>query len=402
MVAFVFLPIPETFHPTMELILFIFCTLYVITFMIYTFGWHKLSKKNKVNNVLPDQKNYAFSIIIPARNEAHQIAQTLNSILLNEYLKDKYQIIVVDDFSDDGTPNIAQNIFNAYEHQEHKVIKLEEVLKDNDELIAFKKKALATGIAQAKHPIIITTDADCVVDSKWLQTYNDAYHQPDTKFVIAPVNFIPKHRKSSLYYFQSIDFMTMQGITAASYELKIGNMCNGANLSFTKDAYASVNGYSGIDQLASGDDMMLYHKIAIKYPNSIRYALNSKAIVDTPVQDTWQNFLRQRIRWASKNGKYNDYKLTTVLAIVYLFNVILLGSTIYSLFNWQFLPQVVGIWVVKIFAEMLLVYPVSKFYKKQHELLYFVLLQPLHVSYIVLTGFLGMFKTYTWKGRSVN
>src|SRR5690606_32320876 len=123
-----------------------------------------------------------------------------------------------------------------------------------------------------------------------------------------------------LYYFQSIDFMTMQGITIASNRLQLGNMSNGANFLFSKEAYLAVDGYKGIDQKASGDDMMLMQKIAQTFPDSIDYLFDKKAIVDTPVQPDWASFLNQRIRWASKADSYPQAKMSMVLLLVYLFN----------------------------------------------------------------------------------
>jgi len=38
-------------------------------------------------------------------------------------------------------------------------------------------------------------------------------------------------------------------------------MCNGANLAYEKQAFFDVNGFEGIDDVASGDDMLLMHKL---------------------------------------------------------------------------------------------------------------------------------------------
>ena len=52
-------------------------------------------------------------------------------------------------------------------------------------------------------------------------------------------------------------------------------MCNGANLAYEKKAFNEVSGFEGIDHIASGDDMLLMHKIRKKYPDRFNY-LKSK------------------------------------------------------------------------------------------------------------------------------
>ena len=72
-----------------------------------------------------------------------------------------------------------------------------------------------------------------------------------------------------------MDFMVLQGITGAVVYKNNLSMCNGANLAYEKKAFYEVNGFAGIDHIASGDDMLLMHKIWKKYPDRVHY-LKSK------------------------------------------------------------------------------------------------------------------------------
>jgi hypothetical protein len=60
-----------------------------------------------------------------------------------------------------------------------------------------------------------------------------------------------------------------------------------------------------------------------------------------------------------------------------------------------------GILLAKVVIELVFLLPVAVFYRKTRELLFFPLLQPLHILYIIMAGFLGKFGTYHWKGRQV-
>lgn len=85
-------------------------------------------------------------------------------------------------------------------------------------------------------------------------------------------------------------------------------MCNGANLAYTKQAFEAVNGFHGIDGIASGDDMLLMHKIKQAFPAGISYLKSKDVIVQTAPMHSLSDFMNQRIRWASKSDKYNDKK----------------------------------------------------------------------------------------------
>lgn len=367
---------------------------YSVLMMAYALGWARQPLAPEAKGPSTD---ISISVIVPARNEAAHIAACLRSIRENGY--GPLEIIVIDDFSEDDTALLAQQ---ALEGCRGHVLRLRDFLGPDERLNAYKKKALEIAIDRSAGDWIVTTDADCVLPKDWLAQLAAAMAHPEAKFLAAPVTFVPPSgKKDLLYYFQSLDFMTMQGITAASDYLDLGNMCNGANLAFEKEAYRAVEGYKGIDHLASGDDLLLMHKIRSRYPKGIRYIKSPAAIAATPAQPSWVDFIQQRVRWSSKTGKYDDTRLTLVLLLVYLFNLSLFCLFITGFFTNMYWLYLLGIVFVKISFEFLFLIPVARFYGKSRELWRFPFLQPLHIFYIVIAGFLGKTGTYKWKGRSV-
>lgn len=381
---------------TLIIIASFFFVVYACLMMVYTWGWQRQPKLEKQATGAP---HLSISIIVPARNEADNIGNCLRSILQNSYPAHLLELIVIDDFSTDKTAAIATALL---QQGKGKVLRLEQYFPAGERLNSYKKKALEIAVGAAKGTWIITTDADCMVPGTWLNEMAAAMQDKEVKFIAAPVSFSPPlNRKNLLYYFQSIDFMTMQGITAASARLHLGNMCNGANLAFQKEAFQLVGGYQGIDHIASGDDMMLMHKIQQQYPQGVHYLKSREAIVQTPAQPSWGSFLNQRIRWSSKADHYDDKKLTVILAFVYFFNLSFIVLGIAGCFHSRYWTWLLGLLLAKIVVELLFLVPVAVFYRKTRELLLFPLLQPLHILYIMLAGFLGKFGTYHWKGRQV-
>jgi hypothetical protein len=201
--------------------------------------------------------------------------------------------------------------------------------------------------------------------------------------------------------FQSIDFTAMQGITGALSATHSGTMCNGANLAYTRKAFNAVNGFNGIDDIASGDDMLLMHKIEQRFPRKTSYLKCKDAIVYTSPMPTLKTFLQQRTRWASKANTFEDKRITAVLAIVYLFNLLFPVLLIASFFNNQSISAFIFLWLLKTALEVSLLLPVSAFFHKKKELTYFALLQFIHIPYVLYAGLRGQTGTYEWKGRQV-
>lgn len=337
-----------------------------------------------------------FSIIIPARNEEENIGKCLQSITCQQYPKHLFEIIVVDDHSTDDTAKIVAQF--AAQHSNIVLIKLADKLQGKI-LNAYKKKAIDIAINQAKGSWIITTDADCIALPNWLLLYDEYIAKTNSLFVAAPVMFTKG--KSIISQFQYIDFMALQAATAATVSVGFHSMCNGANLAYNKQTFFNVKGFKGIDNIASGDDMLLMNKIKNAYPTQIGYLYSKDAIIATTPMPNWASFLNQRIRWASKADKYQDKSLLPVLLAVYLFNLSLFLMFFVGLFYIKLLIAFIVLLSLKTIVEWLYIIVAAQFFGKIN-LIQFAVLQPLHITYMVVAGWLGKFGNYKWKGRNVN
>nr|MCU0387355.1 hypothetical protein [Chitinophagaceae bacterium] len=169
----------------------------------------------------------------------------------------------------------------------------------------------------------------------------------------------------------------------------------------SRNAFHKVGGFKGIDALPTGDDMLLMYKIFKKYPSGIRYVRSYESLVFTKAPSTWKDFFQQRIRWASKAAYFHDKRIFWVLLLVYLFNVWLLVLAIAAIFSKQALLWLVMCISVKIVSELIFLWPVALFFRKTKWMVYFPFLQPVHIVYTILAGWLGRFGSYKWKGRTV-
>lgn len=101
-----------------------------------------------------------ISVVIPARNERNNIASCLESIKRQSY--PKVEIIVVDNASIDGTAEIAAQYTDR-------------IVSEGRTGITFAKN---TGIKIAEGEFVATTDADCIVEEKWLEELIKHFDDP--------------------------------------------------------------------------------------------------------------------------------------------------------------------------------------------------------------------------------
>jgi hypothetical protein len=147
--------------------------------------------------------------------------------------------------------------------------------------------------------------------------------------------------------------------------------------------------------------MLLMHKIYTRYPDKVYYLKCKEAIVKTRPESSWKNFFNQRIRWASKAVHYKDKRIFYVLLLTYFVNIgffILAIASVVSSYWFSF-------FVLLLFAKILIEFPfvnsVAIFFGQQRLMKYFPFLQPAHILYTIIAGWLGRFGSYQWKSRTI-
>lgn len=368
--------------------------MYIFIMLRYLINWKSIPVWEIPTNFSPQTK---VTILIPARNESANIQACIQSILDQKYPSPLFEIIVIDDHSDDDTAALVQQfgVSNV------RVLFLKDFITNRKDLQSFKKKAIEIGIENSTGDLIISTDADCITPSRWLKYLVSFYEKRKDKFIAAPVNF---HEENSLFEkFQSLDFLGMMGVTGAGIHGKFMNMCNGANLAYEKKAFYDVDGFNGIDNIASGDDMLLLQKMAKHFPAQIGFLKNKNATVSTHAKPDLKSFSQQRIRWASKSSNYQEFQILFILALVFFFCVSIVFNFFLLLFfftqiGWVFLIQL----LTKTIVDFFYLNHMATFFQRKDLMKIFFPAQVFHIIYIFVIGLLGnLVKEYNWKGRRV-
>ncbi|MET4081476.1 cellulose synthase/poly-beta-1,6-N-acetylglucosamine synthase-like glycosyltransferase [Pedobacter sp. UYP30] len=361
--------------------------IYVILVLSFIIGWVKLP----VFQLRSHSPKTKVSIIIAARNEEINIERTIKALLTQNYPKALIEVIIVDDQSTDRTAEIVE----GYASKGIKLLKL----NPGKRLNSYKKKAIETAIGLSCGDLIVTTDADCSMGSRWLSTIVGLYEEKGFKMISSPVMFFEE--RNLFERMQTLEFLYLIGMGASTIGNKMPSTCNGANLAYQKKVFLEVGGFKGIDDLASGDDELLLHKIAAKYPNGIGFLKNTDAMVYTDAKDNLGQFIQQRKRWASKSTKYKNKAIILLGILIWTFNLSILANVVLGLFFSQFF-LIAGYQLLAKFAlELCFLVPVTSFAKRRKLLLLSPILTILHIFYMVYIGIAGNSGKYNWKDRMV-
>ncbi|BDS13472.1 glycosyltransferase [Aureispira anguillae] len=360
---------------------------YLVIISSYIYYWNKLEVWNIPPHYTPKT---TVTVIVAARNEALHIVDCLEALLAQDYPTHLLQIWVVNDHSEDNTADLVK----AYSQNNLYLLNLPSGKMG-------KKQAIQAAIEQSKGQLIVTTDADCIMDKEWLTYLVSYYERHQTKFIAAPVSFYKE--KSLFERFQSLDFMGMMAVAGAGVKGQFMNMCNGANLAYERRAFEAVNGFDGINHIASGDDMLLMQKIATDYPNQIGYLKNPNCQTLTYAKPSLKSFMQQRIRWASKSDAYTGWQVLAMLATVWILCISMFLDLLLMPFHPVFLLLFVLKFGFKGIADFFFLRMMTIFFNRPQLMRVFIPSLFLHWWYIAIIGSLGNFvKRYEWKNRRVS
>lgn len=361
--------------------------LYSILIIAFIIGFDRV----EIFKLSSDDHKTRFSIIIPFRNEAQNLNPLLSSFSKLNYPQSLFEIILVDDDSEDDSVNLISTFI------ENARIDIK-IVKNIRRTHAPKKDAIETAMGQAKFDWIVTTDADCLVPENWLQTIDAFIQEYDPKCIVAPVNY--KIEESFLDKFQLLEFLSLQASTIAGFGINKPFLCNGANLCYEKQAFFDVMGFTGNTHIASGDDIFLFEKMLYTYPSNIHFLRSDEAIVTTKPQSTLRKLLSQRIRWAAKTTAYKNNFAKFVGITVLLMNTLLVITSLFAIFNmliWQLFLLLV---FVKLSLDFVLIKKVSNFYKQSIPFFHYIASGLLYPFFSMFVAIVSIQSNYSWKGRT--
>ncbi len=254
------------------------------------------------------------SVIIPHRNDSYRLAQCIEALTNQTYPRKMYEIIVVDNCSDNIHKQKLTNINNDY-----KII-----LLNQPKLGSYAARNL--GFEHSKGDFIAFTDSDCVPEPDWIENGLNAFSESDNcGFIGGRVNifFNEENNPSSLELFDNLFSLNQENYI--NY-----NFAATANL-FTSEKVINNVGSFNENLYSSGDKEWC---LRVK-ENLYNIAYCDNAIVHHPARQSFDNLIKKHIRLCG--GKFKHQKEQGISSIkLFFYNILHITPpvvTIYRLYK---------------------------------------------------------------------
>ncbi len=346
---------------------------FLLYFILYFWGYRNVIKLKKCND------NFPFvSVVVAARNEENNIGDCIKSLKKLNYPETKYEIIIINDRSNDSTKEIIEKEISNQKN--FILINIEEY---NNPQINGKAFALSTGIKQAKGEIIMTTDADCRVPENWIRKAIE-YFDKETAFVCG---FTMLERENFFTKLQAMDWLYLESISCSSAGINNALSCLGNNLAMNKEIYDSVGGYDKL-KFSVTEDLTLLNTVKKQKKYKVKYPIIPSGYVISKACSNLSELYRQKKRWF-RGG-------TGINILGYAVGFLMFNVNLIMLCGYLFLPLTVyfALVIVKILSDFIISFPVAKSLKALHIYRYFLPFQ----IYFMIYGLILPF-TFLWGYR---
>ena len=331
-----------------------------------------------------DLNNLPFvSVLIPARNEAHQITRCIESLFELNYPINKFEVLIGDDSSTDHTAEIVQNLIQS--RSNFKLIPITKYLGK----ARAKANVLANLAHLAKGEIFAVTDADIAVKPDWLISLVNEFDNPK----IAIFSGTTIVRGNTLFErMQGLEWLYSSGLLIAFDKLGLKGTAVGNNMAFTKEAYFNVGGYENIDFSVTEDFKLFdtFRKAGYQTKNTLKI----ESLNFSNAQTHFNHFLHQRKRWLIGAEELN---------LVWKFIFVVFGSFYPMIFILAFfsLQSALVMLAIKFILQSFVIILLNNRLKLKTQYLDLLLLEPYYI--IINSAVLAFYfsaKKMDWKSRN--
>lgn len=360
---------------------FLIYILFGIAFLLLIFQLSIYSSLNRLFRFKEIVKSeLKISIVIAAKNEANNIPNLIKSLVSQNYSKDKFEVIIVDDNSTDNTAEVARKLTN--------VLSNFKVVKADNKIFEGKKGALDVGIKAAENPYILITDADCEPNINWIKSFaNEFENKNDFLFGIAP------YRATSTFPNLIARFENLRASIIVFAFAKLGLPYSAAarSFGFSKKAFNNISGYKNTTETLSGDDDLLLRE-AIKHNLKIGMITNPDSFVFSNTKENLSDYINQKSRHTSTSVHYSTGK-KFLLGSWHLLNL----ASIFSIFALPISNVFIFPFFIKLVIDIFILNNFQNNFGYKLNPVWFLLLQLNYELNLVYFFFNGLKFTNRWE-----
>lgn len=282
------------------------------------------------------------SVIICARNESENLRDFLPAILEQDY--PDYEVIVVNDCSEDNSYNILGEYLQKYPH-----LRVSNVNKD-PKFAHNKKFAQFIGIKAARNEILLFTDADCRPDSpKWIDGMVSNF-TGKTDFVLGYGGYLKK--KGLLNKYIRFDSLSIAIQYLGMAIRGIPYMGVGRNLAYKRNVFFDNKGFGSTTHIISGDDDLFVNSNS--YGENTRVEFRKETHTRSLPASTFRKWVIQKKRHLTTAPYYK--MRDKFLLVIEPTTRIIFYATFAVLVSWLFLwPYLLIIFGLRLIAQIIVI-----------------------------------------------
>ena len=314
-----------------QVVFFVFLGVTTVQVFYYLFFFTKVAFYKSGNKESSQQ--HPVSVVVCARDEAANLAKNLPGVLVQQY-PTTHEVIVVNHNSQDETKYLLDELKKTFRHLQP--VNLTQEAKG----IPGKKYPLSIGIREAKHEIVLLTDADCVPATEfWMQHMQDGYYDG----IELVLGYGAYYKRPGLLN-KLIRFDTFHSALQYLSFALAGKpyMGVGRNLSYKKGLFFRHKGFSSINHVLSGDDD-LFISLAANGKNT-NVVIDPNAFTLSEPKTRFSDWVRQKNRHYTTAKYYkgiHKFLLGLYSFTHFLFYPLLILSAIF--YDWRLSLAVFGV-----------------------------------------------------------
>ncbi|MFC1692868.1 glycosyltransferase [Candidatus Latescibacterota bacterium] len=358
----------------------VYACIYLLVSVIVAIGVKSL-KSRELSGELSN-----VSVVICARNEEKIIRRSLDSMLNLDYPRNRLEILLVDDESEDGT----LDIFKEYAQRDGMFRVLSTAGEPRD--LPGKQRALNLGISQSTGEIVLGTDADIAVKPGWIKAHLSAYLE--NVGIVGSTTRVDVTSGKIFDRLQCRELITKLAVAMGCAGLGLPVTPMGNNISFRRDAYEQVGGFSGMD-VSIVEDMALMNAIVKRTHYKLGWITDKKGVVISIPEKDFATFINQRMRWTHEVNDLSMIGKFMITMETLMFSAFVISL---ALAPWNPLPVAV-IPLAWIFGYYIILLPSQGY--ETNDLWYIpgVLLFQIVYSCVIGARIFSGNRKVVWKGR---
>ncbi len=322
-----------------------------------------------------------ISVVTAAKNESHNIERFIGSIKNINYPAGKFETIIIDDSSTDGTYEIALKAADTMNNLS--------VIRAEEKLLPSKRGVLLKGIEKSGNSNILVTDADCIVSPQWLTVCASIFQQ-GYDFIFGPAPLIRK-QNNFISSVACMENLKNHFLSFSLASLGLPYTAAARNLGFSKKAFFKIGGYSNTLETLSGDDDLLLRE-AVKNKLKIKVFYDKNAFVYSYTADNLKDYLRQKSRHVQSSFHYS-LKNKIIISGWHLLNLFMLFSPILMFLD----INIAWLAVVKITTDIMILYFMQERFSYKFNPIQLLYLNITYEIFLIINFFNSLFVKPEWK-----